>query len=669
MKCIPRHPGESRGLSPVQQSAARRARGLGPGLRRGYVGVAFGLFMLVVSSTVSAREVDPCKGNPDGCIVVADKVTSDANRPDIVVTATGARQQIGETGQAVTVLTRDAIERRQLPVLSDLLATTPGVTVSRNGGIGQPTAVRIRGAEGEQTLVLIDGVRVNDPSSPGGAFDFGNLLVGKIDRVEVLRGPNSVPWGSQALGGVVNITTARPGPGLGAELHGEYGYKNAGQVVARVSDSFGPVAASLGGGYFTDDGVSAFKFGTERDGYRQYAGSGRVEVTLSPDVSIDLRGNYADSKVAFDGFPPPNFTFADTSGYGTTKQAFGYAGLNATLGALHNRLAFTLSDTRRRSYTTTTAAAALFNGRTERYEYQGDASLADTISAVFGAEHEDSRFDDGKTNQSTGVTSGYLQAIVTPFERLTLTGGARIDDHRTYGTKTTFSGNAALRIGSATVLRASYGEGFKAPTLFQLFSVYGNTALQPETAQSFDGGIEQALVGGALRFGATYFHRDTVNQIDFSFAPRVGRPFGFYDNIARTRAEGVEAFIELRPTPELTFAANYTYTDAKNRATDVVLLRRPEHSVNASIDWTPRRWLRFGASVQTVSDSRDNDFRTFAPASLDGYTLVGVRASVPLGDRFELYGRVENLTDASYETVSGYGTYGRNGHIGVRVRL
>ena len=587
----------------------------------------------------------------------------------IVVTATGAPQMSVETGQAITVIDRTLIETRQTQAISDLLSTTPGVTVSRNGGIGQPTAVRIRGAEGDQTLVLIDGVRANDPSVTGGGFDFGNLLAGNIDRIEVLRGPNSVPWGSQALGGVVNIVTARPTEGFGAALDAEYGYFNSKKLTARIHGGSGAVRASLGGGYFDDDSISAYKFGTERDGYRQYAANGRVEIDLSDVINIDLRGNYADSRVNFDGYPPPFYTFADTTGYGTTKQAFGYAGINAALfgGALKNRLAFTISDTNRASFDTVTAIPSLFKGRSERFEYQGDGTVATWLRAVFGVEHETSRFNDGTSTVSSGVTSGYAQLIAKPFDALTLTGGIRVDDHRTYGTKTTFSANAAWRVTTTTIVRATYGEGFKAPTLYQLYSFYGNKALNPETAQSFDLGIEQSLIGGAFKFGITAFHRDTSNQIDFTSS--VARPFGFYDNIDRVRAEGIETFIELYPSRTLDFNANYTLTDAKNRASNTDLLRRPRHSINANLDWSPLDRVHIGGGIQTVSNSVDSDYQTFNPTRLDGYTLVGLRASVTLGRRFELYGRIENLTDAKYEMVSGYGTAGRNAHVGVRVTL
>jgi vitamin B12 transporter len=610
-----------------------------------------------------------------------------ASGSSIVVTATGAPQEADESGQAITVLDKATIETRQFQAVSDLLSTTPGVTVTRSGGFGQPTAVRIRGAEDAQTLVLIDGVRVNDPTAPGGAFDFGNLLTGNIDRIEVLRGPNSVPWGSQALGGVVNIVTAPIPETLGGSLRAEYGYKNSKQVVGQLGGRSGIFSASLGGGYFDDDGISAYKDGAERDGYRQYAANGRVGVAFSENVSLDLRGYYADSKVDFDGFPPPSFSFfGDTAEYAKTQQIFGYAGLNVALfeGALKNRLDFTINDTHRDNFDPSFGSTPNFiaRGRVERYEYQGDATIADGVRTVFGLEHEDSRFFDGAATQRTNLESGYLQAILKPIESLTVTGGVRVDDHKTYGTKVTFSGNAAWRIGSGTVIRASYGEGFKAPTLYQIYGAYGKPAfdgtaalspLEAERSKSYDFGVEQSVINGTLKVGATAFRRDTRNQIDFVFCASASlceqRPFGYYDNIARTRSEGVEVFVEARPTDRLTFLANYSLIDAKNRLTGGTLLRRPKHSVNASIDWNAWNRVKLGASVQAVSDSNDSDFETFNPTSLDGYTIASVRAAVPIGDRFEVFGRIENLFDAKYEVVSGYGTFGRNAHVGVRVKI
>ena len=192
---------------------------------------------------------------------------------DIVVTALGVPQDRDTTGQSVTVIDRATIERRQSVSLTDLLATTPGITYSRSGGPGSLAAVRIRGGEDRHTLTLINGVRINDPTSTGGAFDFGNLLSLVVDRVEVLRGPNSVPWGSDAIAGVVNISTAVPTERLSARAQAEYGYNDAINAAASIGGAAGPVSASLSGGYSHDYGVSALCFGLEDDGYHQYAGA------------------------------------------------------------------------------------------------------------------------------------------------------------------------------------------------------------------------------------------------------------------------------------------------------------------------------------------------------------------------------------------------------------
>jgi vitamin B12 transporter len=605
-----------------------------------------------------------------------------AARDDIVVTATRSDQPRDEVGQAVTILNRELILERQTVGIADLLAQTPGVSVSRNGGPGGFTALRIRGAEAEQTLVLIDGVRINDPSSPGGGFDFANLLSDNIERIEVLRGPNSVPWGSQAIGGVVNIVTARPTfiPSLSARAEG--GSFDTAQAVANAAGTLGRVAASLGGGYFRTDGISSAASGIERDGYERYAANGRVEVTLPYDLALDLRGYFSRGRVELDGFPAPTFTFADTAEYQKTRELIGYAGLRGTFlnGRFLNRLAFTITDVDRDNFNPAFGPAPSFTarGRIERFEYQGDLSANDWLRLVFGAETERSRFGDGSARFRTGIDSAYGQVIVKPVQALTLTGGVRHDDHRDFGGNTTFGANAAFDLGS-TIVRASYAEGFKAPTLFQLRSDFGNPDLQPETARSYDVGVEQRLIGDAMSASLTYFHRRTRNQIDF-VPCRAGipvcaggaRPFGTYDNIARARASGVEATLDLRPADWLTIGAAYTYVDAENRTPGNAdfgrqLIRRPKSNLALNADARTGFGLSFGGTLRLVSDSSDSS--AFGErVRLDGYALADLRAAYAITERVELYGRVENLFDEEYETVLGYGTPGRAAYAGLRVR-
>jgi vitamin B12 transporter len=606
----------------------------------------------------------------------------------IVVTANRTEQPIDRIGQSVTVLDAQEIETRQTQSVIDLLRTTPGVHIGRNGGIGAAAGVFVRGAESDQTVALIDGVKLNDPSLPGGGFNFGTLLVGNIDRIEVLRGPSSILWGSQAIGGVVNVRTAPPTERLTLNARAEYGFRDTGQAVANLSGKAGPLAFSAGGGWFESDGISAFseaRGGVERDGYRNYGANLNLNLALSDAVSVDARGYYSDGRTDFDGFAPPDFALGDTREYGETREFVGYAGLNAALfdGRFRNRFGFAFTDTDRTNFDPDGFLFETFRGqgRNERLEYQGVVDIANATQATFGLERETSRFTSvsfggPETRGRARLNSVYGQLVATPVAGLTLTGGLRHDDHDRFGGETTAAASGVFSPnGGATLLRASYSEGFKAPSLFQLQSDFGNEQLRPERARGWDAGLTQRLLKGAIEASATYFHRDSDDLILFvSCAAQTGicagRPFGTYDNVARARAEGVELALTLTPVPALRFQANYTYLNARNRSQgsadfDRRLPRRPSDTVNAIVDY---RWpfgLETGATITHVGAGFE-DAANARP--IDAYVVADLRASFPITANAEIYGRVENLFDERYETALLYGMPGRAGYAGLRLR-
>ena len=601
----------------------------------------------------------------------------------IVVTATRSEQPLSQVGASVTVIDAEKIKTRQSVAVVDLLRTVPGVTFSRNGGIGTTTSVNIRGAESDQTVALIDGVKINDPSTPGGGFNFGNMLTDNIARIEVVRGAQSVLWGSQAIGGVINMITAEPGERIAANASAEYGWRDSGKLVGNISGKSGPVAASVGGGYYRTDGISTFseaRGGKERDGYRHYGANAKVKVTLSDAISVDLRGWYSDGKTGIDGFAPPTFTFGDTDETARTKEFIGYAGLNVALfdGRLRNRLAYALTDTRRQNLDFTSGAPfETFNakGRNERFEYQGVFDIVEGWKAIFGAETEKASFRSSSyggpfATASARIDSVYGQLNAIPVTGLSLAVGLRRDDHDSFGGKTTFAANGVYSPnGGNTSLRASYGEGFKTPSLYQLFSEYGNSRLKPESSHGWDVGIAQKLLDGRIEAGATWFQRDTGNQIIFINCPALtgicaGRPFGTYDNVTRGRAEGIELSLNLRPTDALTVETNYSWVKAQNRMTGLDLPRRPRHSLNSAIDYQWAFGLKTGATITHVGSSFDNLANT---RKLAGYVLVDLRASYPVTKGIEIYGRIENLFDEHYETTYRYGSPGRAAFAGVRL--
>lgn len=600
-----------------------------------------------------------------------------AEDKEIVVTASGFEQPREETGQAITVIDAEELERTQTAVISDILKTVPGVRIASNGGVGGVSSAFVRGGESSQTLVLIDGVRINDPSSPNAAFDFGALLTGNIDRIEVLRGPNSVIWGSQAIGGVVNIRTEAPTDDLSIKARGEYGYRDTTDLSANVSGTSGIFSGSIGGSYFRTDGISALSAGTERDGYRNHAANAKVKVAFTDAISLDLRGYYNKGRVEFDDpfAPAPETNFPETE----NEQFVAYAGLNASFadGRFRNRLAYTHTDIQRTGTEQPANPFSFnvneFNGKIDRFEYHGAFDLIGALTLVFGVEHERAFAStffpaNGTPNPDTAkyrVTSVFGQAIVKPFDGLTVTGGVRHDDYNIYGGETTFGANLAYTPNDGrTVFRGTYAEGFRAPTLTESTLPFGNPNVRPETAKSYDVGIEHSFIDGAVTAGATYFNRKSNDQITFSFVTFQS------ENIARVRSDGLEFSLDIRPTEALRVSADYSLVDAKDRSPGATfgnrLARRAKDSANVAIDWETPWGLSLGSSILIVGDSFDNLANT---VRLDGYALVSVRAAYAIGERLELFGRVENLFEERYQTVARYGVYGRNAYVGVRARF
>ena len=623
-----------------------------------------------------------------GCSIVILASAAALADETIVVTATRTEQPLAEVGQALTVIDADAIAVRQSDTVVDLLRTVPGVTIARNGGIGAFASVFIRGAESDQTVALIDGVKLNDPSSPGGGFNFGNLLVGNIARVEVLRGSQSVLWGSQAIGGVVNVITAEPTEDLAANARAEYGWRNTRQLVGNVSEKIGPVSASIGAGDFRTDGISSFseaRGGSERDGYRNFGAHAKLNVELSDAISVDLRGWYSNGKVGIDGFPAPTFALADTREYARTRELVGYSGLNAALldGRFHNRIAFAYTQTQRNNVDPDAFVPDTFDasGRNIRFEYQGTLDVTEAVKATFGAETETSRFVTASSGgpPSRGearINSGYAEVVTHPLAGLTAIAGVRHDDHDEFGGKTTAAASAVWTPNEGvTAFRASYSEGFKAPTLYQLQSEYGNALLNPETARGWDAGITQRLWNGTVELAATGFRRDSRDLINFisCSAPFAGvcagRPFGTYDNVSRARAQGVELTAAVRPIDALRFQASYSHVDSENRSRDSTafgkdLVRRPRETASALVDYRWAFGLETGATFTHVGSSFDNAANT---RTVDGYDLVDLRAAWPMTKLLQLEARVENLFDKQYETIYRYGSPGRAAYAGVRL--
>ena len=606
---------------------------------------------------------------------------ADAGDDMIVVTAGRTEQKLSEVGKSISVIGIDMIEQRQTASLAELLRTLPGVTIQRNGGLGTLTSIFIRGAQADQTVALIDGVKLNDPSAPAGGFNFADLLTDNLERIEILRGPQSVLWGSQAIGGVINIITRAPTDSFALRASGEYGSFQTGRLSGAVSGKVGPTAISAGAGYLTTDGVSAAASGAEKDGDRLFGAYFKTTTELAEAVSLDLRGFYTKSKADLDGFSLfPPYLASDDLEYQHQQQIVGYAGLNAGLfdGKLQNRLAASLTRIDRDSYNPASTPVKTFDsrGRNLRFEYQGIADLG-LVRATFGAEHQEEKLRTADaffvppggsptlTRKKANIDSLYFDAHAEPLEGLNVGAGIRYDNHNQFGGATTLSADFAYTPNAgATVIRASYGEGFKAPTLYQLYGDFGFDKLRPEEAKGWDAGITQKLIGDAVELRATWFQRKSSDQIDFDLSTFT------YFNIARARARGAEVELRIAPTKDLLFTANYTYSKSVNRNPadpnfGKQLARRPRQTVNVTGDYSWAFGLSTGATITHVSRSFD-DAGHFT--RLGDYVLVDLRAAMPVTEAVELFGRVENLFDERYQTAAGFGQPGRAAYAGIKLR-
>lgn len=619
------------------------------------------LFLLSASAAafpLTAHEVE-------GEIAIAEERADTA----ITVTATGLATNVANTGQSVTVIGEAEIASIQGADIARVLTRAPAVSIIRNGPLGSFTGVSMRGAASEQLLVLIDGVRVADQAAPGGGFDFGTLLATNVASLDLLRGANSTIWGADALGGVLDVST-RGRKGLTASL--EYGARDTLTAAASGAVEGEGYFVGLTGSALRSDGFSAAASGTEADGLRQFGLGGSAFVDVTPSVELFASARYAEGDLEIDGFPAPAFALADTLETQHTRQYSGALGANYYGQDLTLRATYSLSDTERENIDPVFGPTFASDGHTDSLQLRGEYRAIGGLTLAFGGEHKWSSYETSFDDRAdVTITGGYLQAGWV-LGGLAAHLGARVDDHELFGSEVSLGGDLSYGLGDGWRVKGSLGEGFKAPTLFQLFSDFGNPELQPERSTSYDLGVERGRRGVGTHFAVTGYRRDSENLIGFascfgSSAPLCAtRPFGYYDNTARARAQGIEIEAGAEVAEGLRVAGVYALVDTEDRTSGNDLARRPRHAATLWADWTTPMGIALGADLRLVSDSFDDAAQR---VRIDGYELVDIRASVPLTGGLELFGRVENVFDRTYQTAAGYGSPGRGVFVGVRGRM
>lgn len=584
----------------------------------------------------------------------------DETLPEVVVTATRLPAIVADTPGA-RVIDRQTIEQRGAVFAADILTDVPGLSVVRSGAFGGVAQVRMRGASPGKTLVLIDGAPVNDPAEVNGSFDFSGLELSDIERIEVLSGPQSSLWGSDAIGGVIAFTT-RDLDGLAVEAEAGSFDTVRGRLAAGVSTDRYGFGAWVS--HFDTAGISAADEAdgaTEADGLSSTTAGARGRYAFTGTLALDGSVRWTDSEVDLDGYPAPDYVLADTDGIQTSEQWSGFGRLRLDALGLAHQFSLSVSDIGRETVTDFPTA---FEADRQTYRWQADGEAAG-VAFVLGAEREET---EGSLStglaEELGTTSAFATARIEATDRLSLTGALRFDDTDDFGSKTTGRVSGAFEAGAGFTLSAAWGTGFKAPSISQAvcdycFSSQPFPVLRPETAIGYEAAIGWTSADGRIEGRATAYRLEVEDQITYVFDPATFD--SYYVNVAETATDGVELEGRARLGGGFDLSLAWAWTDARDEATGDRLLRVPEQSGSATLGWSGER-LSAALTVRGESDQDD------AGGVREAFVTANLNGSYALTETVTLTARIENLADERYQQVFGYGEPGRSGYAGIRLR-
>lgn len=632
-------------------------------------------------------------------------LSNQANAP-LLLQTTKIGIPSNQTGTAATVITRQQIQQMQPFSLTEVLRKVPGVDVVQNGALGSTSSIFIRGMNAGHTLVLVNGVRLNDPIAPDRTFSYlDQISPDSVERIEVLRGPQSTLYGSDSMGGVINIITRQGEPGKPT-------------LYAKVTaGSQGTLQQDIGlGSQYRDklksflhvtrqdvQGISAASnrygltsFGTaynnaERDGYHNTTITSRTEYTPTQNLSLDVATLFTRARFDLDSFggymgDDPNFT-----GTNRTFTLNGGSRLQLFDGRYEQLTRLAYSDIRRENFNepdilNSGKSHDRYRGKLLNFDFQNNFYLhrTNTLTAGLNVQHEwgDSYyrslsffgpFNSEAQLRSATNTAFYVQDRISLWDRWFTTIGYRMDHHNRFGNHHNFRADSIYTVKpTGTRLKGSFGTGFKAPTLSQLYGTFGaNPNLRPETSTGWDVGVEQPMMENKIQVGATVFQNQVRNLIDFrsqGFAT-------FYTNVEQARMQGIETYITSQPFQCLQIRSSYTYTDTKDLGPSTTqgdpLLRRPRNKASLNINYQPVKRLNVNLDITHTGQRSDLDFFNF-PAQevkLKAFTLINLAVTLALTDHVSLYGRVVNFLDTPYETVKGYGNPRISAYGGLKMAL
>lgn len=591
-------------------------------------------------------------------IILQAQVIDDTSKPDeIIVKSTRSNSNVYQLGSSVEIISAEEIKKNSFNFVSEALQTSSGVYVSQTGSFGGTATVRIRGASSDQTLVLIDGVPISDPSSPGGGYDFSSLLTSNIDRIEILKGSQSTLWGSDAIGGVINIVTFENASIPNIHLNTEIGSFNTEKIGTDFNIANEHNSLFLSYDSYKSDGISK---ADKRDGNSEKDGIGSRSYLLKTNHNIfnseiSSNINYRESDVDYDGY---GFATGVTDSDENTKGRQ----LNWSLllrkafldDQLVNSILFGESEIDRKYYTNNIEN---FSAKGERkfIRYVGNYSLNDNNSFTFGFENEE---------VTTSGVDFDTRSIFLLYETLISKNfgfslGLRGDDRNNLASQETPKITAFYNLNDEWRLSANWGEGFKLPTIFQsTFFCCGaekpNENLLPETSEGYEIGIDYKSNENFNKIGVTFFDQDISNMIDFSFS------IGGYENIKKVYSKGVEVNFVSQLKDNITISGSFTKLDSENEFGSR-LSRLPEEKGNLNIDFSLGLKNNFYISLFYNGDEVD------PRGEVSDWFRSDLNFSRNISDKAKIYFKVKNIFDEEYQDIYGYGTEERSFSIGINL--
>lgn len=616
----------------------------------------------------------------------------------MVVTATRTPTNINQLGSSVTVITADDIERRQFQTLTDALQDVTGLTIVQSGVKGTQTSVFMRGSNSDHTLVLVDGIEMNDPSSPNGAFDFANFLLEDIASIEIVRGSQSVLYGANAIGGVIHIRTQKGNGGLKIRGKVEVGMKSTHHETLALSGSKGDFNYVATVGYLKTNGDSiaaekrlAAGSTIEDDGYDNTAFSTNLGWRPSSSFEANLTARYIKTETDIDGgFDFGGNTVEDPDATNDSVQLYLDAKLKGQFinGLWQSTLALSKSDIERKNRNDRdnpfgTLDQIDFDGEKTKIDLQNDLFFFDNQIITLGFEREDEKIDsegftdfggfiiDQLTDADRQTKSAYIQDQISFSNKFYVTLGARYDDPDDFESEVTYRATTNYQFSNNTRLHAAYGTGFKAPSLFQLFGhtpnnfgseFRGNSDLDPEISKSWEIGFDHVFWQNRANSSVTYFRSAIDDLITTIFLPTSDSTTVNRDNVDMY---GVESNITIAANTDIDINVNYTFTRTKDED-GKDLLRRPKHKASINIEYRPTAKMTLNAGLLHTGSRKDVD-GSGKRVRMGGYGVINIAANYQITPTARFFTRIENVGSKAYEPAYGFQALSRAAYLGIEL--